>query len=114
MPANKLGEEQACREAGAWMLCGPQGVLTGPILFLSVEPAPPVLVFNRTEEILSVNATYQLPHCVPQPDLNYEVDFWKEGTRNKVRSPFYAPRLSPLPHSPTKSQYSSPMEATTP
>uniref|UniRef100_A0A8D1T1R5 Interferon lambda receptor 1 n=1 Tax=Sus scrofa TaxID=9823 RepID=A0A8D1T1R5_PIG len=52
-----------------------------------VEPAPPVLVFNRTEEILSVNATYQLPHCVPQPDLNYEVDFWKEGTRNKTRFP---------------------------
>ncbi|XP_072831218.1 interferon lambda receptor 1 isoform X4 [Vicugna pacos] len=52
-----------------------------------VEPAPPVLVLTRTEEILSVNATYQLPHCVPPPDLNYEVDFWKEGTRNKTRFP---------------------------
>uniref|UniRef100_A0A8C3VYF2 Interferon lambda receptor 1 n=1 Tax=Catagonus wagneri TaxID=51154 RepID=A0A8C3VYF2_9CETA len=76
-----------------------------------VEPAPPVLVINRTEEILSVNATYQLPHCMPQPDLDYQVDFWKEGTRNKVRSPFHAPRLSALPHSPTKPQSSSPSEA---
>ncbi|XP_032351369.1 interferon lambda receptor 1 isoform X2 [Camelus ferus] len=52
-----------------------------------VEPAPPVLVLTQTEEILSVNATYRLPHCVPPPDLNYEVDFWKEGTRNKTRFP---------------------------
>ncbi|XP_057556089.1 interferon lambda receptor 1 isoform X3 [Hippopotamus amphibius kiboko] len=55
--------------------------------FFEVEPAPPVLVFNRTEEILSISATYQLPHCMPQPNLNYEVDFWKEGTRNKTRFP---------------------------
>ncbi|KAB0380296.1 hypothetical protein FD755_008080, partial [Muntiacus reevesi] len=55
--------------------------------FFEVEPAPPVLVFNQTEEILIVNATYQLPPCVPQPDLNYEVDFWKEGTENKTQFP---------------------------
>lgn len=52
-----------------------------------VEPAPPVLVVTRTEEILSINATYQLPHCMPPPDLKYEVDFWKEGIRNKTRFP---------------------------
>ncbi|XP_004425789.1 PREDICTED: interferon lambda receptor 1 [Ceratotherium simum simum] len=52
-----------------------------------VEPAPPVLVVSRTEEILSVNATYQLPFCMPRPDLKYEVDFWKEGMRNKTRLP---------------------------
>uniref|UniRef100_A0A673T5H3 Interferon lambda receptor 1 n=1 Tax=Suricata suricatta TaxID=37032 RepID=A0A673T5H3_SURSU len=52
-----------------------------------VEPAPPVLVVTRTEEVLSINATYQLPHCMPPPDLKYEVDFWKEGTRNKTRFP---------------------------
>ena len=103
-----LGEEQACLEAGGWMPCGPQKVLMGPVLFLPVEPAPPVLVFTRTDEILSVNATYELPHCMPQPDLNYEVAFWKEGARNKVRNPFHAPRLGPLPHSPTKPQCSSP------
>ena len=56
-----LGEEQACREAGACVLCGLRKVLTGPVLFPLVEPAPPVLVFNQTEEILIVNATYQLP-----------------------------------------------------
>uniref|UniRef100_A0A8C6D2U5 Interferon lambda receptor 1 n=1 Tax=Moschus moschiferus TaxID=68415 RepID=A0A8C6D2U5_MOSMO len=55
--------------------------------FFEVEPAPPVLAFTQTEEILIVNATYQLPHCVPQPDLNYEVDFWKEGTKNKTQFP---------------------------
>lgn len=86
-----LGEEQACLEAGACVLCGLRKVLTGPLLFPPVEPAPPVLVFNQTEEILIVNATYQLPHCLPQPDMNYEVNFWKEGTKNKVRSPFHAP-----------------------
>ncbi|XP_007459221.1 PREDICTED: interferon lambda receptor 1 isoform X2 [Lipotes vexillifer] len=59
--------------------------------FFEVEPAPPVLAFTRTDEILSVNATYQLPHCMPQPDLSYEVRFWKEGTRNKARFP-------PTPH----------------
>jgi len=104
-----LGEEQACREAGACVLCGLRKVLTGPVLFPLVEPAPPVLVFNQTEEILIVNATYQLPHCLPQPDMNYEVNFWKEGTKNKVRSPFHAPhKLTPLPHSPSRSPCSSP------
>ncbi|XP_008573202.1 PREDICTED: interferon lambda receptor 1, partial [Galeopterus variegatus] len=48
-----------------------------------VEPAPPVLVFTLTEEILSASATYQLPPCTPPLDLKYEVQFWKEGTRNK-------------------------------
>uniref|UniRef100_A0A8C9J0D5 Interferon lambda receptor 1 n=1 Tax=Panthera tigris altaica TaxID=74533 RepID=A0A8C9J0D5_PANTA len=48
-----------------------------------VEPAPPVLVVTRKEAILSINATYQLPHCMPPPDLKYEVDFWKEGTKNE-------------------------------
>uniref|UniRef100_A0AC11EGI5 Interferon lambda receptor 1 n=1 Tax=Ovis aries TaxID=9940 RepID=A0AC11EGI5_SHEEP len=78
--------------------------------FFEVEPAPPVLVFSQTEEILIVNATYQLPHCVPQPDLNYEVDFWKEGTKNKVRSPSHAPKLNLLPHSPSRPPCSSPSE----
>ncbi|XP_067580271.1 interferon lambda receptor 1 isoform X2 [Pseudorca crassidens] len=55
--------------------------------FFEVEPAPPVLVFTRTDEILSVNATYQLPHCMPQPDLSYEVYFWKEGTGNEASFP---------------------------
>lgn len=76
-------------------------MLTGPVLFLPVEPAPPTLVVTRTEEILSINATYQLPHCMPPPDLKYEVDFWKEGIKNKVRSAFPTPRLDlplPLPH----------------
>ncbi|XP_069933116.1 interferon lambda receptor 1 isoform X5 [Oryctolagus cuniculus] len=39
------------------------------------------------EEILSVNATYQLPPCMPPLDLKYEVEFWKEGTRNKIPFP---------------------------
>nr|XP_036873808.1 interferon lambda receptor 1 isoform X1 [Manis javanica] len=52
-----------------------------------VEPAPPALVVMRTEEILSISATYQLPLCMPAPDLKYEVDFWKEGTGNKTRFP---------------------------
>ncbi|XP_024622706.1 interferon lambda receptor 1 [Neophocaena asiaeorientalis asiaeorientalis] len=55
--------------------------------FFEVEPAPPILVFTRTDEILSVNATYQLPHCMPQPDLSYEVYFWKEGTGNEASFP---------------------------
>ncbi|XP_059936854.1 interferon lambda receptor 1 isoform X1 [Mesoplodon densirostris] len=59
--------------------------------FFEVEPAPPVLVFTRADEILSVNATYQLPHCMHQPDLKYEVNFWKQGTGNKTRLP-------PTPH----------------
>ncbi|XP_069335650.1 interferon lambda receptor 1 isoform X2 [Eulemur rufifrons] len=52
-----------------------------------VEPAPPVLVLNLTEDILSANATYQLPSCMPPPELNYEVAFWKEGSRNKTLFP---------------------------
>ncbi|XP_062962474.1 interferon lambda receptor 1 [Cynocephalus volans] len=52
-----------------------------------VEPAPPVLVFTLTEEILSASATYQLPPCTPPLDLKYEVEFWKEGTRNKTLFP---------------------------
>ncbi|XP_006883717.1 PREDICTED: interferon lambda receptor 1 [Elephantulus edwardii] len=49
-----------------------------------VVPAPPTLVFKHKEEMLSVNATYQLPQCMPLIDLKYEVCFWKEGTRNKT------------------------------
>lgn len=74
----------------------------------AVEPAPPALVVMRTEEILSISATYQLPLCMPAPDLKYEVDFWKEGTGNKVGSPFPAPRLGSLPHWPAKPPSSSP------
>ncbi|XP_017390050.2 interferon lambda receptor 1 [Cebus imitator] len=61
-----------------------------------VEPAPPLLVLTQTEEILSVNATYQLPPCMPPLDLKYEVAFWKEEAGNKVGSSFPAPRLYPL------------------
>ncbi|XP_013962532.2 interferon lambda receptor 1 [Canis lupus familiaris] len=60
-----------------------------------VEPAPPTLVVTRTEEILSINATYQLPHCMPPPDLKYEVDFWKEGIKNKTQFPA-TPRGQPV------------------
>ncbi|XP_004377171.1 interferon lambda receptor 1 isoform X1 [Trichechus manatus latirostris] len=52
-----------------------------------VEPAPPTLVFTHTEEILSINATYQLPQCMTSVDLKYEVHFWKEGTGNKTVFP---------------------------
>nr|XP_035951214.1 interferon lambda receptor 1-like isoform X2 [Halichoerus grypus] len=54
---------------------------------MHMEPAPPVLEVIRTEEILSINATYQLPPCMPPSDLKYEVDFWKEGIGNKTRFP---------------------------
>ncbi|KAM5321170.1 interferon lambda receptor 1 isoform 2-T3 [Glossophaga mutica] len=37
-----------------------------------VEPAPPILVVTLTEEILKVNATYRLPHCMPSSNLMYE------------------------------------------
>lgn len=70
-------------------------MLTGPVPFLPVEPSPPTLVVTRTEEVLSINATYELPHCMPPPDLKYEVDFWKEGIKNKVKSPFPAPQAGP-------------------
>ncbi|XP_006862357.1 PREDICTED: interferon lambda receptor 1 isoform X2 [Chrysochloris asiatica] len=52
-----------------------------------MEPAPPTLTFARIKEILSINATYQLPPCMPSVDLEYEVQFWKEGTGNKTRFP---------------------------
>ncbi|KAM7098216.1 interferon lambda receptor 1 [Molossus nigricans] len=52
-----------------------------------VEPAPPILIVTHTEEILKVNATYQLPPCMPLSNLKYEVDFWKEGIENKTRFP---------------------------
>ncbi|XP_037684107.1 interferon lambda receptor 1 isoform X2 [Choloepus didactylus] len=55
--------------------------------FFEVEPAPPLLVLTRMENVLSVNATYQLPPCLPLLDLKYEVDFWKEGTGNKTLFP---------------------------
>ncbi|XP_025711756.2 interferon lambda receptor 1 [Callorhinus ursinus] len=63
-------------------------------LFEGKSP-PPVLVVTWTEEILSINATYQLPHCMPPPDLKYEVDFWKEGIGNKTRFPV-TPRGQPV------------------
>ncbi|KAF6109145.1 interferon lambda receptor 1 [Phyllostomus discolor] len=50
-----------------------------------VEPAPPILVVTLTEGVLKVNATYQLPHCMPLSNLMYEVDFWKEEAENKTR-----------------------------
>ncbi|XP_045233999.1 interferon lambda receptor 1 isoform X2 [Macaca fascicularis] len=53
----------------------------------NLEPAPPVLVLTQTEEILSANATYQLPPCMPPLDLKYEVAFWKEGAGNKTLFP---------------------------
>ncbi|XP_059997076.1 interferon lambda receptor 1 isoform X3 [Lagenorhynchus albirostris] len=68
--------------------------------FFEVEPAPPVLVFTRTDEILSVNATYQLPHCMPQPDLSYEVYFWKEGTGNEDLSGHRHPGATFQPSGP--------------
>ncbi|XP_042544707.1 interferon lambda receptor 1 [Dipodomys spectabilis] len=52
-----------------------------------VELAPPTLVFTRIEKILFVNATYQLPPCMPPVDLKYEVEFWAEGTINKTLFP---------------------------
>ncbi|XP_004705411.1 interferon lambda receptor 1 [Echinops telfairi] len=52
-----------------------------------VEPAPPNLTFTHTEGIVSVNATYQLPPCMPPVDLKYEVHFWKEQTGNKTVLP---------------------------
>ncbi|XP_004465448.1 interferon lambda receptor 1 [Dasypus novemcinctus] len=52
-----------------------------------VEPAPPILIITRREEGLRVNATYQLPRCVPLPNLKYEVYFWREETGNKTLFP---------------------------
>ncbi|XP_054427445.1 interferon lambda receptor 1 [Pteronotus mesoamericanus] len=52
-----------------------------------VEPAPPILEHTVTGEILKVNATYHLPHCMPSLNLQYQVDFWKERTGYKTRFP---------------------------
>nr|AFU48903.1 interleukin 28 receptor 1 transcript variant 1 [Tupaia belangeri] len=52
-----------------------------------VEPAPPNLEVTRAEEVLSVSASYQLPSCAPPLDLSFQVEFWKEGTRNKTLLP---------------------------
>ncbi|XP_023421466.1 interferon lambda receptor 1 isoform X2 [Cavia porcellus] len=52
-----------------------------------VELGPPILVLTPKEKMLSVNATYQLPSCTPALDLQYEVQFWKEGARNKTLFP---------------------------
>ncbi|XP_060061528.1 interferon lambda receptor 1 isoform X2 [Erinaceus europaeus] len=68
-----------------------------------VEPAPPVLTFTRTEEFLSINAMYQLPHCAPLQNLNYRVAFWKEGTVNQTLFPVTAQDQTvqiPLPQAP--------------
>ncbi|CAH7438311.1 interferon lambda receptor 1 [Phodopus roborovskii] len=54
---------------------------------LDVEPAPPTLVLTQMEKILWVNATYQLPPCMPHSDLKYEVQFWKEGIEHKTQFP---------------------------
>ncbi|KAM4872737.1 interferon lambda receptor 1 isoform 2-T2 [Thomomys bottae] len=53
-----------------------------------VELAPPTLEFTWLEKTLSVNATYQLPPCMPSVDLKYEVEFWAEGSINKTLFPF--------------------------
>ncbi|XP_013375171.1 PREDICTED: interferon lambda receptor 1 isoform X2 [Chinchilla lanigera] len=52
-----------------------------------VELGPPVLALTLREKVLSVNATYQLPPCIPALDLQYEVQFWKEGAGNKTLFP---------------------------
>ncbi|XP_004637786.1 interferon lambda receptor 1 [Octodon degus] len=54
---------------------------------LEVELGPPTLVLTWKKNILTVNATYQLPPCIPILDLQYEVQFWKEGARNKTLLP---------------------------
>ncbi|OBS63594.1 hypothetical protein A6R68_07854 [Neotoma lepida] len=77
------------------METGPQRFLTGSILFLTVEPAPPTLVLTQMEKFLRVNATYQLPPCMPSLDLKYEVEFWKEGEGRKTLFPA-TPRGQPV------------------
>ncbi|KAL1776180.1 interferon lambda receptor 1 isoform X1 [Sigmodon hispidus] len=52
-----------------------------------VKPAPPTLVFTQMKKFLRVNATYQLPPCMPSLDLKYEVEFWKEGVGRKTLTP---------------------------
>ena len=49
------------------------------------------------EKILWVNATYQLPPCVPSLDLKYDLEFWKEGEEHKVGNPVLSQAGSP-PH----------------
>lgn len=68
--------------------------------FFQVGLAPPTLVLTRMEEILWVNATYQLPPCVPSLDLKYDVEFWKEGEEHKTPYPansYDQPVKIPLP-----------------
>ncbi|XP_036033125.1 interferon lambda receptor 1 [Onychomys torridus] len=60
-----------------------------------VEPAPPTLVLTQMEKILRVNATYQLPPCMPSLDLKYEVEFWKEDVGRKTLFPA-TPRGQPM------------------
>ncbi|XP_076790087.1 interferon lambda receptor 1 isoform X2 [Arvicanthis niloticus] len=52
-----------------------------------VELAPPTLVLIQMEKILMVNATYQLPPCMPSLELKYQVEFWKEGLGSKTLFP---------------------------
>ena len=52
-----------------------------------VELAPPTLVLTQMEKILRVNATYQLPPCMPSLELKYQVEFWKEGLGSKTLFP---------------------------
>ncbi|CAO2589518.1 Interferon lambda receptor 1 [Lemmus lemmus] len=62
--------------------------------------APPTLELTRMEKILWVNATYQLPPCVPFLDLKYDVEFWKEGEEHKTLYPansYDQPVKIPLP-----------------
>ncbi|XP_048206474.1 interferon lambda receptor 1 isoform X2 [Perognathus longimembris pacificus] len=55
--------------------------------FFEVELAPPTLEFTWMEKILRVNASYQLPPCMPPMDLKYEVELWAEGAINKTLFP---------------------------
>ncbi|XP_028615815.1 interferon lambda receptor 1 [Grammomys surdaster] len=52
-----------------------------------VELAPPTLVLTQMEKVLRVNATYQLPPCMPSLELKYQVEFWKEGLGSKTLFP---------------------------
>ena len=56
-----------------------------------MELAPPTLVLTQMEKILRVNATYQLPPCMPSLELKYQVEFWKEGLGSKVGKACAAP-----------------------
>ncbi|GAB1289084.1 Interferon lambda receptor 1 [Apodemus speciosus] len=64
-----------------------------------VELAPPTLVLTKMEKILRVNATYQLPPCMPSLELKYQVEFWKEGLGKKTLfadTPYGQPMQIPL------------------